>query len=205
MTKTELEQRVQALELVVLRAAAQQSTPQLPPHLQQAIEAQATPAKPKAPKRKPKAKRAGYDRTGTVDDLIAENKPDIAPIVPLQAVDGALSPLNAVLRECKSTQKSVEGITPLCELDDVLERANVKPATGVNANNVRRAWATIFHFRATDDDGLDAEQVRADLSDFKSWARDPMFIRALNLDPQLAVAWFIDVLLATNGDLGEDD
>jgi hypothetical protein len=186
-TKLELEQRVQALELVVLQAAAAQQVPQLPPHLRDAIEAQSTPAKPKK-KRKPKAAA-----------------PDITPIVPLQAVDGALSPLNAVLRECKATKKSVQGIQPLCELDDVLSRANVKPAIGVKADNVRRAWATIFHFRATDDGGLDLEQARADLADFKQWARDPMFIRALNLDPQLAVSWFIDVLLATNGDLGEED
>jgi hypothetical protein len=193
----ELEQRIAQLELIVLRAAAQ--SPQLPPPT--IIEA--APAKPK--KKPKKQKRAGFDRTGTVDDLIAQNKPDIAPVVPLQAVDGALSPLNAVLRELKATQKSVQGIAPLCELDDVLERANVKASVGIRADNVKRAWATIFHFRATDDGGLDLEQARADLADFRQWARDPMFSRALNLDPQLAVAWFIDVLLATNGDLGKDD
>jgi len=194
---TDLEQRLQALELVVLRAAAQQSLPQLPQHLQRAIEAQAAPAPPAKPKRKPKARAA--------PPAPPAPPPDISPPVPLRMVEGALSPLNAVLRDCKATKKAVAGIAPLCELDDVLSRKNVKPATGVKAENVKRAWATIFHFRATDDGGLDAEQAREDLLDFKKWSHDPMFIRALNLDPELAVAWFIDVLLATNGDLEEDD
>jgi hypothetical protein len=178
----QLEQRIAQLEVIVLRAAAQ--APQLPPAPPQTI-IEATPATP--PKRKPKAKAAP--------------PPDITPVVQLQAVDGALSPLNAVLRECKATQKSVQGIAPLCSLDDVLSRANVKPSIGVKAENVRRAWSTIFHFRAEDDEGLDVEQAREDLLDFKKWAKDPLFVRALNTDPTLAVAWFIDVLLATNGDL----
>jgi len=186
LTTTELENRVQALELVVLRAAASQSVPQLPPHLQQAMEVKATPAKPKAPKRKAKAAPAA--------------PPDIAPAMPLQAVNGALEPLNAVLRDCKTSKKSVEGIAPLCDLDDVLERSNVKASIGVKADNVRRAWATLYHFRASDDGGLDAEQLGEDLKDFKKWSRDPMFLKMLNLDPMLAVCWFLDVLLASNGD-----
>lgn len=179
-TKLELEQRVAQLELMVLRGAVPQHM--LPPPT--IIETTAEPTKPK--KRKPRAK--------------ASPPPDIAPVV-LQAVDGALSPLNQVLKECKATKKSVQGITPLCSLDDVLERANVKPATGVKAENVRRAWATIFHFRVEDDEEFDAEQARADLRDFKQWARDPLYVKLLNLDPMLAVCWFVDVLLASNGDL----
>jgi len=203
MTQAEMEARLQALELVVLRAAAAQSIPQLPPHLQNAIETQAAPVVAK-PKRKTKKSRPGIDHTGTVDDLVPAPapKPDIAP--KLQVISGSLSPLNAVLRDCKASVKSVEGIAPLCELNDVLTRANVKPSTGVKADNVKRAWATLVHFRATDDAGLDMEQVKADLHDFKGWAKDPLFIQCLNLDPRLAVAWFVDVMLATNGEKDDD-
>jgi hypothetical protein len=185
----ELEQRLCRLEQLVLRAAAQSNVSR--DQLEQLAPLTPLPPKPKAkakPKPKPKA------------------KPDITPQQPkLQVLEGALEPLSNVLRGLKATKKSLGQYSPLLTIQDVLERPAIKGNVGVKAENVRRTWATILHLRADDDEGFDPQAARGDLADFRRWARDPQFVRMMNLDPSLAVCWFVDTLLAANGDLWEED
>lgn len=194
MTKQELEQRVASLEQIVLRAAA---GPALQLHQPQQHQPIITP--PPAPKKPRKTKTKAKTKAPT----------DIAPAVPLQAVDGALTPLNQVLKGLKPSVKCIEGVQPLMDGHYVLGRGGKpKKTAGVNAQNLRRVWSTIIHLRKNDPTGeaMNAEALKADLDDLKDWLHDDReFLAAINTNPNLAVFWFIDCWLAATGQMDDDD
>jgi len=161
------------------------------------------PKKAKAKKAPRKAKPAALPTTQAV-------KPDIAPRPQLQVVQGALTPLSDVLRGLKTTSKSVADLEHLLPLEEYLERKVVPLKTGVNGHNIKRAWSTLVHFRINDDTEEGEEPVNAktelasDLKNFKRWCKEPRFLAVLNNNPDAAVFWFVDVMLASNGDMDMD-
>lgn len=115
----------------------------------------------------------------------------------LQAVEGTLEPVGRVLKTL--TRKSVKGVEPLISFDDVVDHPPVNNKAGINAENLKRIWATLVHFRM-EDDSADAENIAADLKDLKVWAKDSHFLRLVNIDPALAVVWFMDAALDEEDD-----
>lgn len=155
----------------------------------------------------PKQEQQGMEQD---NNLVA-----LQPRTQLQVVEGALQPLGGVLSRLKLKQT---GEVLFASSDEVLDRPQVGRRVGVNAENVKRAWASLVALRLEDlepdeedeeDEEMDPEEVRAalaaDFKDFKTWCRDPSFLRAINLDPHIAVCWFVDVMLAANGDLSTED
>lgn len=135
---------------------------------------------------------------------------------PLRAVEGGLTPLKTVLKKLVLQQPAPPSGLLFSDSDEVLDRPAAAPNTGVNAENLKAAWATLAALRLEDlepdpedEEPPDVQEVwaalEADFADFKRWCRDPSFLRAINLDPALAVCWFVDVMLAANGDLFTDE
>ena len=121
----------------------------------------------------------------------------------LQVVEGTLEPVGRVLKTLKKSRKSVKGVEPLISFDEVVDHPAVDNRTGINAENLRRIWATLVHFRVEDETDT-AENLAADLKDLKIWAKDSHFLRLVNLDPALAVVWFMDDALDDEDDEDED-
>jgi hypothetical protein len=108
----------------------------------------------------------------------------------MKVINGERIDLKAAARKLKTTLP--KGFEPLVPSIDSVYKVKTYPGQTVNERNVEAVWNTFLKVRL--DDGGELDEVREDLADFRLWMQDASFIRAIDEDPQTALAWFVDVL-----------